>query len=174
MARALDVKCALVVSHDAGDEGYGYQEYIRRVAEMLGVRVIYAARWADHQRGLTASGEKVYSLADLYRQADLVTYLSSIEGFGNAFLEGVYYRRPMVVAGYDIFNVDIEPKGFRVVEVQDYVDDAAVAQARAILDDPALAAEMTAHNYALGKRYYSYKVLEKRLADVIGQFADGS
>lgn len=167
LAAALDCKCALVVSHDAGDEGCGYQRLIERIARTLGVRLILAASRADHRRGVSASGEKVYSLADFYGQADLMTYLSSIEGFGNAFLEGVYYRRPMVVAGYDIFEVDIEPKGFRVVDAGEYVDDATIDRARELLENPEKVQEMTAHNYELGRRFFSYQVLLRRLNDII-------
>ena len=70
---------------------------------------------------MTADGRRVYTLADVYPQADLVTYPSSIEGFGNAFLEAVYHRRPLVVNRYSIYEIDIKPHGFRVVEFDNYV-----------------------------------------------------
>ena len=35
--------------------------------------------------------------------ADLVTYPSTFEGFGNAFLEAIYYCRPIVVNTYSIY-----------------------------------------------------------------------
>jgi len=34
-------------------------------------------------------------------------YPSLFEGFGNAFLEAVYYRKPMLVNRYSIFIADI-------------------------------------------------------------------
>ena len=54
-------------------------------------------------------------LDDVYRHADLVTYPSLYEGFGNAFLEAVYFRKPIVVKRYSIFITDIEPKGFQII-----------------------------------------------------------
>ena len=72
-------------------------------------------------RGLTPDGRRRYVLADVYPHADLVTYGSSIEGFGNAFLEAVYYRRPLVVNRYSIYELDIKPRGFRVVEFDGYI-----------------------------------------------------
>ena len=33
-----------------------------------------------------------------------------------------------------------------------------------MLDDPSLAAEMVDHNYELGRRFYSFRTLERRLA----------
>ena len=36
-------------------------------------------------------GRKIYTLWDIYPQADLITYPSVYEGFGNAFLEAIYF-----------------------------------------------------------------------------------
>jgi hypothetical protein len=44
-----------------------------------------------------------------------------------------------------------------------------VKQARAVLDNAELAADMVNHNYELGVRYYSYRVLERRLAVLLDQ-----
>ena len=66
-------------------------------------------------------GIKIYSLWDMYPITDLVTYPSLYEGFGNAFLEAVYYRKPLLVNRYDIYMRDIEPKGFQTVTIQGYV-----------------------------------------------------
>ena len=52
---------------------------------------------SGRRRGLNAAGKKVYTLFDIYPHADLVTYPSYYEGFGNAFLEAVYFRKPVVV-----------------------------------------------------------------------------
>jgi glycosyltransferase involved in cell wall biosynthesis len=98
-----------------------------------------------------------------------VTYPSTVEGFGNAFLEAIYYRRPIVMSTYEIFRRDIEPKGFRVIGFEDFITEETVCQAQAILRDPALAAEMTQHNYELGRRYYSYRILEKSLVVLLNQ-----
>jgi hypothetical protein len=47
-------------------------------------------------RQLDSEGQKVYTLWDLYPHAALVTYPSLYEGFGNAFLEAVYFRVPLL------------------------------------------------------------------------------
>jgi hypothetical protein len=109
----------------------------------------------------------------VYPHADLVTYPSTVEGFGNAFLEAVYFRRPVVVNNYSIFDVDIKPKGFRVLEFDGYITDATLRQTRQVLTDPDLARAMVETNYRLGRRYYSCAVLERRLqtllADCFGE-----
>jgi hypothetical protein len=68
------------------------------------------------------------------------------------------------VNNYAVFNVDIKPKGLRVIEMEDFITADTVRQVQAVLADPALAAEMAETNYALARRYFSYAVLERRLA----------
>ncbi len=169
LARRLGRKCALVVSHSAGDEGRAYEAFLREYAELLGVRMILASDRIRHDRDQTGDGRAVFALADAYQQADLVTYPSWVEGFGNAFLETIYYRRPIVMSTYEIFKTDIQPKGFRVIGFDDFVDDSVVQQARAVLENAQLAADMVNHNYELGARHYSYRVLERRLAVLLDQ-----
>ena len=96
-----------------------------------------------------------------------MTYPSTFEGFGNAFLETVYFKRPIVVNKYSIYAKDIEPKGFDVVEIDGYVTDQAVEKARQLLTDPELCSKVVDHNYAVGRRFISYRVLSKRLRGFI-------
>ncbi len=104
--------------------------------------------------------------------AQMVTYPSTVEGFGNAFLETIYHRRPIVMSTYEIFRTDIQPKGFRVIGFEDFITDETVAQAREMIDNPSLAQVTADHNYELGRRFYSYRTLERRLSlllqDILG------
>lgn len=163
----LGVKARLVISHASGDEGDAYEQRVRDYAALLKVPARFVANIIRDQRGKTIDGRKVYTLGDVYQQADLVTYPSTIEGFGNAFLEAIYFRRPIIVNAYSIFAIDIKPKGFRVIEFDGYITDEAVRQTRDILEHPQVAQEMVEHNYELGKRYYSYGVLERSLKTLI-------
>lgn len=165
----LGLPYALVISHGAGDEGTEYVEYLQEIIAALKVRVIFGAAHFGEQRGQTADGRKLYALADAYQAADLVTYPSSVEGFGNAFLEAIYYRKPLVVSTYDIYRLDIKPRGFRVVEFDEYVSKQAVEQARELLLNPDRVAEMVEHNYAVARHHFSYSNLEKLLVALISQ-----
>lgn len=158
-----------MISHSSGDEGHAYADYLREYASIMGVRTLFAASVINHQRDQTPDGRKIFSLADAYQQADLVTYPSTVEGFGNAFLETIYYRRPIVMSTYEIFQTDIRPKGFKVIGFDEFIEADTVRQARAVLGNPALAAEMTSHNYELGRRYYSYRTLEHRLSVLMSE-----
>jgi mannosylglucosylglycerate synthase len=175
LVKRLELKAHLVISHASGDEGSGYERHVRSFAAMLGVRVSFVAGLINDQRGLTADGRKIYALPDVYPYADLVTYPSTLEGFGNAFLETIYFRRPIVVNNYSIFEVDIKPKGFRVIEFDGFIAEATIEQTRQVLTTPGLAGEMAEVNYDLGRRHFSYSMLERRLqtlmADLFGEEA---
>ncbi|MGD0862083.1 MAG: glycosyltransferase family 4 protein [Candidatus Limnocylindrales bacterium] len=169
LVRRLCVPATLVVSHAGGEEDDDYQQRVREFAHLLDVPVRFESDIVGHERGTTPDGRRIYALSDVYPQADLVTYPSSIEGFGNAFLEAVYYRRPIVLNRYSVFEVDIEPKGFRVVGFDNYISAATIRDACRLLQDRALAAEWAELNYGLAARHFSYEVLERRLMALLSE-----
>jgi glycosyltransferase involved in cell wall biosynthesis len=174
LARWLDAPCTLVVPHCAGDEGDDYQAFVTRFAETLGVRLLFAEKWFAATRSCTSGGRKIYGLADAYQQADLVTYPSMTEGFGNAFLEAIYYKRPLVMSSYEIFKTDIEPRGFHVVAFEEgFITDLTVQRVRTVLEDPELVRLMTEQNYELGRKYFSYTTLRELLELLINRSLDG-
>ncbi len=159
----LGRKAKLVISHASGDEGYDYEQRLIEYSKLMKVNTIFVSEIINEQRGTTTDGRKIYTLEDVYPYADLVTYPSTFEGFGNAFLETIYFKKPIVVNTYSIYIKDIKPKGFSVVEIDGYVTEKAVEQTKQILDDPALCKKMVDRNYELGKHYFSYTVLERIL-----------
>jgi glycosyltransferase involved in cell wall biosynthesis len=167
LVRRLDRPATLVVSHASGDEGDAYEHRVREFAALLGVDVRFESAVVTDARGTLPDGRSTWTLDDVYPHADLVTYGSTIEGFGNAFLEAVYHRRPIVVNRYSIYEVDIAPHGFRAVEFDGYVSDATVVATRRLLDDPHLAASWAETNHGLGLRHFSFTVLEHRLRAVL-------
>lgn len=170
LTKRLGLKARLVISHASGDEGSAYERHVRAFAALLDVPVNFVSDVIRDQRGLTPDGRKTYSLADIYPHADLVTYPSTIEGFGNAFLEAVYFRRPVVVNNYSIFNLDIKPKGFQVIEFDGFVTEETLQRTVQVLTTPGLAQEMAETNYQLARRHYSYSVLERRLQALVAEF----
>jgi len=169
LARRIGLKCVLVISHSSGDEGAGYQDYLLDYAKLMGVRIILASDIINHLRSHTQDGKKIFSIADVYREANLVTYPSTVEGFGNAFLETIYFKKPIVMSTYEIFRADIQPKGFKVIGFENFITEDTIAQAKAALIDVDRVCEMTEHNYELGRTYYSYRILETRLASLVSE-----
>jgi len=164
LTRRLECDCQLVITHQSGDEGSAYERHLRSYAELMKVKVVFGSEIVNQRRDILPDGRKVYSLADAYQAADLVTYPSTIEGFGNAMLETFYYGRPIVVSTYEIFKTDIQPKGFKVIGFEDFIEEDTVQRSQEVLHNPQLSAEMASHNYQVGRRYYSYQILESHLA----------
>ncbi|MBW7885750.1 MAG: glycosyltransferase family 4 protein, partial [Caldilineaceae bacterium] len=90
LCRRLDLPCVLVISHKSGDEGADYERYLHDMIGLFDVEVRFAADMFGYERGKEDDGRKRYSLDDAYLAADLVTYPSAVEGFGNAFLESIF------------------------------------------------------------------------------------
>lgn len=159
----LGGKARLVISHSSGDEGQDYEGRVLAYARTLNVDVILASDIVNHERGTTKEGRKVYDLHDLYQNADLITFPSSFEGFGNAFLESLYYRKPLLVNNYSVYSFDIRTKGFRTIEIDDFITEEAVSYTRKVLEDKDMRERMVDHNYDLATRYFSYTVLREKL-----------
>jgi glycosyltransferase involved in cell wall biosynthesis len=167
LVHRLGRKAKLVISHASGDEGWDYEQRLKEYSELMKVNTIFVSDIINEERGTTPDGRKIYTLEDIYPYADLVTYPSTFEGFGNAFLETLYFKKPIVVNTYSIYRKDIQPKGFKAIEIDGYVTDTAVEKAGQILDNPELCRKMVDHNYELAKQYFSYRVLEQNLRHYI-------
>ena len=163
----LNMKARLVISHASGDEGHDYEQRIIDYSQRMQVNTLFVSDIINEKRGTTADGRKIYTLYDIYHHADFITYPSTVEGFGNAFLEAVYFRKPILVNRYSIFAFDIKPKGFSTVEIDGYVTDEAVAQVRDLLQNPRLQKKMVEANYELAEKYYSYEVLHEKLMNLM-------
>jgi glycosyltransferase involved in cell wall biosynthesis len=158
-----DPRFKLVISHCAGDEGEGYARRIRRFADLLGVEVVFAEHLIAPQRGRDKAGKSLYTVWDAYREADLVTYPSAYEGFGNAFLETILHRKPVLCNRYSIFRTDIEPLGFNVIELDGYLTEEVLDEVRRVVDDAAYRNAMVEKNFEIGRRYFSYRRVENEM-----------
>ncbi|MBC7256313.1 MAG: glycosyltransferase family 4 protein [Chloroflexi bacterium] len=161
-----DPHLKLVITHPAGDEGLEYLAHLRTVAREADVDLRYAADLFAPARQMV-EGRKIHSLWDAYPLADLVTYPSTIEGFGNAFLEAVYFRRPLFVNRYPVYVSDLEPLGFRCAAVDNAITPEALDEVHRYLTDPAYAAEVTAHNYAVASAHFSFEAVTPLLERVL-------
>jgi glycosyltransferase involved in cell wall biosynthesis len=162
--RLNDPRCKLVISHHGGDEGDAYMRMINdRIAD-AGIDVRFIADRVGENRATSPYGRKIYTLLDVYLHADLVTYPSHYEGFGNAFLEAVYMGKPVVVNTYAVYARDIDPLGFRTIEMSQLVTREVVEQVRTVLHDPAIKESWARTNYDLALRNFSFAVARRKLA----------
>ena len=140
------------------------------MAESQDVEIIFTDDIVDEARGLTEDGRRIYTLGDAYSQADFITYPSLYEGFGNALLEAFYFKKPVLVNRYSIFITDIEPRGFQVITMNGYLTREVVTQVQRVIHNPEYREAMVNRNYDLGKSFFSYGVLKRKLRALITNF----
>jgi glycosyltransferase involved in cell wall biosynthesis len=158
-----DPRCKLVITHASSDEGNTYAERVKRYSELLGVEIIYAEDMVNSEHSVSSEGETRFSIWDAYREADLVSYPSTYEGFGNAFLEAIYFSKPVLCNRYAIYRTDIEPCGFMPILMDGFLTDEVVEQVRRVLTDDAYRREIEEHNYRIAHEYFSYSRVEYEL-----------
>jgi glycosyltransferase involved in cell wall biosynthesis len=159
----------LYITHSAQDEGLEYWRWLEREAKMMLVDLRLIDDFIGAERA-QPDGRKIYSLWDAYPHANLVTYPSLIEGFGNALLETIYFKRLTVVNRYPVYNADIGPLGFEFIELDGFVDDVAIQKTRQLLNQPDVIARMAEKNYALAQEHFSLQVLAQKLKDILACF----
>jgi len=162
--RLNDPRAKLVISHPAGDEGNAYAQLLQERIADAKIDVRFIADRVGEKRGRTPDGRKIYTLFDVYPHADLITYPSHYEGFGNAFLEAIYFRKPVVVNTYAVYARDLAPLGFKTIAMTQLVSNQVVEQTREILQNPSLRHEWAETNYQLGLKFFSYAVARRKLA----------
>lgn len=158
LARRLgDPSVKVVVTHPEPDEGEGYVAELVRTAEAMSVDFSVVPLGPDSEA----------SLADAYAAADLVTYPSRIEGFGNALLEAFYYKRPVLVNRYPVYAADIGPCGVQAIEMDGRITHDVVSAAESWLADPNRWAAAVESNYEIGRTHFSYRVAARVLEEAI-------
>jgi glycosyltransferase involved in cell wall biosynthesis len=126
--------------------------------------------------------EKKYSFWDAYAVADLVTYPSLWEGWGNQLLEAVQARLPVILFEYPVYTADIKEKGFDFIslgsQIESYdldglavVNEEIIAQAADqavhVLTDRKQRTQMVQHNHQVCQQHYSLHALEDMLQDLL-------
>lgn len=158
----------LVLSHPSGDEGEEYSRMLAEYAENEQVELCFIDRLVSP--GRRESKDKPYTIGDVYQAADLVTYPSKYEGFGNAFLEAVYFRKPLMVNRYPVFISDIEIHGFDLCRIDGLVTRETIREIQKILSEEDLRKRMADWNFSIGREHFSNELLEKMLLSVMERF----
>lgn len=156
----------LVISHGTGDEGNLYAQRVLEYAKMMEVEIVYIGDRVGPSRTFKLDQEKKYTMDDIYTAADLVVYPSGYEGFGNAFIEAVYFKKPVVVNRYSRFIEDIEPYGFEVVAFDTFITRETVERIWEFLRSEFLQQALE-RNFEIGKTFFSYEVLERKLIPLV-------
>jgi glycosyltransferase involved in cell wall biosynthesis len=159
-----------VISHEAGDEGYEYADWLKEDARERGVDLRLVTTRISAPIYNHVNHKDRYSLWDVYPHADFITYPSLYEGFGNAFLEAIYFKKPLLINRYATFVRDIEPKGFDLVVMDGYLTKKNVQRVTEILQSAQRRQQMVESNYAIASRHYSYAMLRRWLGTLMVNF----
>ncbi len=165
-----DRRNKLVISHEAGDEGMEYAKWLKEYACDHGVDLrLVSVRIAD-PLSRNGNGRAKYSLWDVYPYADFITFPSLYEGFGNAFLEGIYFKKPILINRYATFVRDIEPLGFDLAVMDGYLSRKTVDMVVELLGSAQRTKKMVDNNYRIAADHYSYSVLRSHLTAILKMF----
>jgi len=148
-------------------------------AEKQGVELLIISDWVDHSRA-EKEGKKVYALWDVYSHADIITYPSLLEGWGNQFLEGLVAKVPMAVYRYPVYDLDIADKQFNIIDLGNthQIDEQGLAyigseklsnganETLIYLTDKLARSDAMNANYQIGKKHFSYPALKDILQSV--------
>ena len=162
-------RVVFVMSGYAEKRDEWYQTALRKYANELGINTVEV-------NGLTGSykntSKKIGHFLAIYPYADLVTYPSVYEGFGNQFLEAIYAKKPLVLFEYPVYKTDIEPLGFEVISFGKRVSydhrtqlahvpywklEEAVDRSIKILKDKKEKKRIVEKNFAIGKKEFSFE-----------------
>lgn len=159
-----------------------YVEELKTLASEKQVELRFVNDMIESQR-TEIKGKKCYSLWDAYVYADLITYPSILEGWGNQLLEAVYAKKPMVVYEYPVYVTDLKETGFKfaslgdsyqvkengLVSVSDEKIQEAAAECLKTLIDSKYRNITTNHNFDIAKKYFSYTALQDCLKNLLIQ-----
>ena len=170
-----------VVSLYQGDEpDKDYIGYIRRLAEEYRVPLFLISERVGARRGTDAGGRKIYTNRDVLLHADLVTYLPVWEGFGNALLEAIAARVPVVTTTYLVYKTDIRGARLRNIEIRDDYDgdgsliipERALDEVYYILTHPEEKREITDVNFNIAMREFGLDTLRSKLGETLTEYGD--
>jgi glycosyltransferase involved in cell wall biosynthesis len=165
-----DERNKLVISHEAGDEGMEYAKWLKEYACEHGVDLRLVTVRIPHPWSKNGGKRPIYSLWDVYPFADLITYPSLYEGFGNAFLEAIYFKKPILINRYSTFVRDIEPLGFDMAVMDGFLSKKTVQNVVQILESSKRRKKMVQTNYQIARQHYSYSVLRNQLTAIVKSF----
>lgn len=178
-AISSQTKITLLFPNFVEVDALGYWHMLKNYAAHLEVDVVWAYdRFSLHKSG--GDGVSTFSYWDSYHCADLVTYTSIVEGFGNQFLEAIYYHKLPIVFEYPVFLDDIKPEGYRYISLgkrtRKYGDrrvvppsvlDRAASQTILYLQDPAKLSSLTRVNFELGRTHHNTNELRSDLQKIL-------
>lgn len=159
-------------------ESQTYFKKLKQLADELMVSFIWCGdRFALERK--KQNGLKIYSFWEAYLFADLITYTSYTEGFGNQLLEAFWARKIPIVFEYPAFKKDIKNEGYKIISLGDKMRKknglsfvpkekikAAVAELLTIFNQKKLL-PIVNRNFNLAKKYHDLSLLKYEIENLL-------
>jgi glycosyltransferase involved in cell wall biosynthesis len=171
-------KVVLILAGYAEDEK---REYLYRLKNKAFENQLCVKFISDHVKAKRKFSHRVktYSLWDAYAHADVVSFPSIWEGWGNQFIEAIFAKKPIVLYEYPVYKADIKKEGYDIISLGNGGSDLscdenelysipqknidkAVKQTIRWLKSSKTSAKLE-HNYQIGRKYHDFNVLENFL-----------
>ncbi|MFW5783506.1 MAG: glycosyltransferase, partial [Spirochaetota bacterium] len=102
------------------------------------------------------------------------------EGFGNALLEAIAARVPVVTTTYLVYKTDVMITGLRNIEIRDrygedgllVIPDDALDSIHYVLTHPKEREEITETNFRIARNEFGLNVLREKLQGLLGVYGD--
>lgn len=174
----------LVLAGYPEDFALPYLQKLKTEIARSGIVAKFVYDLIDAQRSYDyASDKKIYSLWDAYVFADIVTYPSLWEGWGNQFIEAIFAKKPIVVFEYPVFASDIKKEGYTVISLgskiekkndlglvqvcQETIEATCLQTIQCLTSKKSV--QMLDDNFHIGQQYHGYHVLENFLKKQINK-----
>ncbi|MBB6481083.1 glycosyltransferase family 4 protein [Spirochaeta isovalerica] len=170
-----------IISLYEGDETDNtYLQALSELALNRGVRLHFIADRVESARRTDPEKGRIYTNRDVLVNADLVTYLPIWEGFGNALLEAVAAKVPIVTTTYLVYKTDIKMCGFRNVEIRDnysregelIITEKNLTDMNKVLNNGKIRQEMVETNFRIASKEFSFRMLRKSLERILSDYGD--
>lgn len=174
--KTMDAKSNIVLAFGQFVEPASVEYKKKLIAKMKkqGVKYRFMSHRVEHERG-RRQGKKIYSLWDAYAYADLISYPSIVEGWGNQFIEAAFAKKPVFVFEYPVFKADIKTEGYKYISLgsnfkrvgwQAKISKNKLRQATddtiaTLLDSKTK--QLVNKNWQIGKKYHG----EKTMIDIL-------
>jgi glycosyltransferase involved in cell wall biosynthesis len=159
-----------------------YLDKLKELAKREFVEMVYVGERIDFERKIS-KGKKIFSLWDAYQLADMISYPSLLEGFGNQLLEAVYAKKPILLYEYPVFESYLKAFGFEAIsfgntykedrhglaDLAPEIKERTAEEVFEILTDKEAYKKTTEANYEICLREFSYKRLEELLSNLVAE-----
>ena len=115
-----DSQFVFLLAGYAEEEAASYRETIKQMMDRESIPYCFLQERISAERNFSG-GIKKYSLFDTYPFADLISYPSQAEGWGNQFLEALFAKIPILIFEYPVFKKDIKIQGYKYISLGDEV-----------------------------------------------------